>query len=622
MPRKGMRSLCFSPETPLFQGSLSPSSSITSPASGFSESMIEQIIDTAAIIVAKWDGETSPYAKVTSMFYESKREAMHFIRSVNDLRKIMHFLVSGQDSGSENLIRAQRLMQIAMKRLQKEFYQILSMNRAHLDPESVSTRSSRTSTQSSLSDYDYDASPDYEIGAAKESISEVEEVSFMAMSDLKSIADCMIGSGYAKECVQIYNMIRKSIINEGIYKLGIEKVSSSKINKMEWDVLNLKIKGWLEAMKISMRTLFTGERILCDFVFSSSDSIRESCFSEITKEGAVLLFEFPEVVAKVKKSSPDRIFRLLGMYTAISDNWPEIETIFSFESISAVRSQALNSMARLSESVRLLLLDFESMIQKDSSKTTVPGGGIHPLTIYSMNYLTALADYGNILTDIISDWPPPAISSLPEISFYSPVSNESPAAPISDRISRLILVLLCKLDSKAKYYKDVAVSYLFLANNLQYVISRIHKSNLHSLLSKEWITKHEVKVNRLATSYERFAWGNVLASLPANPTAPMKPAEAKECFRKFSISFEDAYWKQISCVVPNSMLRDQIKVSIGRKLVAVYRNFFDSHKSTIGDEKSITLFVRFYPEDVGNYLSDLFIRTLTSGGGSSPSSSS
>ncbi|TYJ12657.1 hypothetical protein E1A91_A11G367000v1 [Gossypium mustelinum] len=292
-------------------------------------------------------------------------------------------------------------------------------------------------------------------------------------------------------------MIRKSIINEGIYKLGIEKVSLSKINKMESGVLNLKIKDWLEAMKISMRTLFTGERILCDFVFSSSNSIRESCFSEITKEGAVLLFEFPEVVAKVKKSSPERIFQHLGMYTAISDNWPEIKTIFSFESISASRSQALNSMARLSESVRLLLLDFESMIQKDSSKTIVPGGGIHPLTIYSMNYLTALADYGNILTDIISDWPPPAKSSLPEISFYSLVSNESSAAPISDHISQLILVLVCKLDSKAKYYKDVAVLYLFLANNLQYVISRIHKSNLHSLLSTEWITKHKVKITKI-----------------------------------------------------------------------------------------------------------------------------
>ncbi|MBA0759582.1 hypothetical protein Gotri_022445 [Gossypium trilobum] len=74
------------------------------------------------------------------------------------------------------------------------------------------------------------------------------------------------------------------------------------------------------------------------------------------------------------------------MYTAISDIWLVIETIFSFELISAVRSEAFNSMARL-------------------------------------------------------NWPPLAKSSLPEICFYSHVSNESPTPPISDRISRLILVL-------------------------------------------------------------------------------------------------------------------------------------------------------------------------------------
>jgi exocyst complex protein 7 len=45
-------------------------------------------------------------------------------------------------------------MQIAMKRLQKEFYQILSMNQAHLDPESIFARSSHTSTRLSTSDYE------------------------------------------------------------------------------------------------------------------------------------------------------------------------------------------------------------------------------------------------------------------------------------------------------------------------------------------------------------------------------------------------------------------------------------------------------------------------------------
>jgi exocyst complex protein 7 len=64
-------------------------------------------------------------------------------------------------------------MQIAMKRLQKEFYQILSMNQAHLDSESVSARSSRT---------------------AGDAIDEVVEVSSIAMADLRSIAECMISA--------------------------------------------------------------------------------------------------------------------------------------------------------------------------------------------------------------------------------------------------------------------------------------------------------------------------------------------------------------------------------------------------------------------------------------------
>ncbi|KAE8681822.1 hypothetical protein F3Y22_tig00111305pilonHSYRG00030 [Hibiscus syriacus] len=581
MPRKGMRSLCLSPETPSFRRSVSPPSITSSSSSNhhreFTELTVEQTIDEAATLLSKWDVERQSYAKLS---------------------------------------RAQSLMQMAMKRLQKELYQILSMNRAHLDPESVSARSSRTSTQSSFSDYDSENG----IGDVGDSISEVEEVSFMAMSDLKLIADCMISCGCAKECVEIYNAIRKSIIDEGIYKLGIEKLRSSQINKMEWDVLNLKIKEWLEAMKISMRRLFAAERILSDFVFSSSDSIRESCFLEITKESAVALFGFPEVVAKAKKSPPGKLFRLLDMYTAISQNWQEIETIFSFESTSDVRSQALNSLTRLSESVRSLLSDFESRIKKDSSKSLVPGGGLHPLTVYSMKYLTFLAVYSNILNDIISEWPPPGKSSPPESYLYSPVSIRSPASAISVQISWLMLALLCKLDSKAKHYKDGAVSYLFLANNLQHVISVVRKSNLQYLLGKDWIAKHEAMMNRFAENYERLAFGNVYVSLPKNPTAPMTPAEAKECFRKFNISFEAAYWKQISCVVPDSRLRDQIKASIGRKLVAVYRNFFDHHKSTIGDEKSVTLFIRFYPEDVGNYMSDLFIRTYCPGSSSSSSS--
>ncbi|CAB4284426.1 unnamed protein product [Prunus armeniaca] len=629
MPRKGMRSLCFHSKSPSFAAySSSPSrpSSVSFPTprrvpvTNFTDAMIEDIIGNAAVLVMKWNPETSTYAKVTSLFYESKKEAQQFIRCVTELQKAMHFLVS-EDPTSEKIVHAQSLMEIAMKRLQKEFYQILSMNRAHLDPESVSTRSrsSVTSTRSSTSDYeDGGATTDDDVRFARESISEVEHVSSVAMADLKSIAECMISSGYAKECVHIYKIIRKSIIDEGMYKLGVERLSSSQIHKMDREVLDLRIRSWLNALKMSISTLFNGERILCDHVFASSASIRESCFTHISREAATLLFGFPQVlVAKSKKSSSSLdVFRLLDMYTSISERWPEIDSIFSFESTDAVRSQALNSLIKLSESVRSMLSDFESTIQKDSSKSVSHGGGVHDLTLRVMNYLSLLTDYSNVLVDIVSDWPPPAKSSLPESYFDSPHSEDGQAPVISLRMAWLLLVLLCKLDDKAKHYKDVSLSYLFLANNLQYMISNIRTSNLQYLLGEDWISKHERKVRQFAENYEGLAWGKVFASLPENPTVEISTEEARLIFRNFNFSFEEAHRKQRTSVVPDRKLREEMQVSIAKKLVSAYREFYDAHRLTVGGGRSVELYVRFAPEDVENHLSDLFFGTMDSDGSS------
>ncbi|KAK9290747.1 hypothetical protein L1049_008923 [Liquidambar formosana] len=625
MPRKGMRSLCFSsPKTLAYAISRFPSPSRSTAASltprpSFNESMIQQTIAAAENMIVKWNPDTSSFAKVTSLFYEDRNEAMEFIKCVNGLQKAMHLMVT-ENSGSDNLVRSQNLMQIAMKRLQKEFYQILSTNRAHLDPESVSARSSRASTRSSTSDYEDDGTDD-DIHAAGDCISEVEHVSVTAMENLRLIAEAMISSGYGKECIKIYTIIRKSIIDEGIYKLGVEKMSLHQINKMDWEVQEIKIKNWLDAVKIAVKTLFNGERILCDHVFAASESMRESCFAEISKDGANLLFGFPELIAKSKKS-PEKMFRSLDMYTAISENWPEIEFIFSFESTSAVRSQALASLIKLTESVRTMLTDFETLVQKDSSKSPVAGGGIHHLTYYVMNYLTCLADYSNILADIITDSTPPSKLHLPESYFETTDSDDTPAPALTIHLAWLLLVLLCKLDGKAKHYKDVSLSYLFLANNLQHVISKVRTSNLQYILGDEWITKNEATVRQFAANYERLGWSHVYSSLPENPTAVIPPGKAKDLFKKFNSIFEETYRKQSGWVVPDSKLRDEIKISIERKLVPIYREFYDTHRVTLGAERNLGLVVRYAPEDVGNYLSDLFYGTGSSESTSLSSSTS
>ncbi|KAG4148665.1 hypothetical protein ERO13_D05G299166v2 [Gossypium hirsutum] len=556
--------------------SLSPTSTSSLPTSPTS-SMVEQTIQNAESIIKKWDLNASSLITITPLFHPNRKEAKDYLKCVMDLRGTMHFLVS-QNSAPHKLVIAQTLMQIATKRLEKEFYQILSSNRERLDPELVST--SLSSDGSASFDVEEDEADQLKI--AGESISEAERVSALAMADLKAIAECMSSSGYGKECAHIYKLFRKSIVDRGLYLLGIEKFKSSRINKMDREYLHLTIKNWLNAVKIALKSLFNGEKILCDHVFSASQTIRDACFAEITTEGAKNLFKFPELIAKNKNSPPDRIFRLLELHGAISELRPDIESIFNVELTSAIKLQALSSLQKV-------------------------GGGIHPLAQSTMSYLSSLSDYDRILTDIISIHPPIDNALFPESYFNDPTVIEAPKQAASVHLAWLILILLCKIDSKAQLYEDLSLSYLFLANNLQFIINQVQTSTLKHLLGHQWLSRHTQKIKQYALSYESVAWNRVFESLPERTTSELSYEAVKDCFKRFNAAFEQVYVKQISWIVPDGKLRDELKVSIAGKLVPVYREFYETFWTKLNAD-----FVRVSPDDLGNYLSDLFHGTRIS----------
>nr|GEW58482.1 exocyst complex component EXO70H1-like [Tanacetum cinerariifolium] len=117
----------------------------------FSATMMEEDLLYAEEIIKRRDLDSSSYTKLDYLFSGDKREAREFVKSVKRLQSVMHFFVS-ESASSVKIIHAQKLMQVAMKRLEKEFYRILSSNRDYLDSESVSNRSSRA--RSSVSDDD------------------------------------------------------------------------------------------------------------------------------------------------------------------------------------------------------------------------------------------------------------------------------------------------------------------------------------------------------------------------------------------------------------------------------------------------------------------------------------
>lgn len=606
-PRKAMATLFSFSKTNSSISSFSNQFAPPTPSHTFSESMMKENIENTESIIMKWDLRSN--SKFTSLFQESRKDAKEFIKSVKELRRAMHFLIS-QHTISNKLVMAQNLMQIAMHQLEKEFYQILSANKEHLNPESISSRSSHLSRSlSSHLDDEDDVSSVNEMQVSSDSMSGVERLSTLAMSDLKLIADSMIRSGYGKECIEIYRNIRKSIVDEALYRLGLEHFTSSQIKRMNPEALGHHVSKWIDAAKIAVRTLFHGERFLCDRVFTANETIRESCFSGITREGATKLFRFPELVAKSQRW-PEKIFQLMNLYEAISDIWPEIESIFTYESLSVVKLQAFSSLHKLGDSIQKILSEFESSIQKNSSRALVPGGAIHPLTNSVMNYVSLLANYSGVLSDIIADSVTTPHSPFPESYFHSPSLEENPTSAVSARLAWIILVLLCKLDSKAELYNNIALSYLFLANNLQFVVEEVRTTTLKFLLGDDWLSKLDRKVKLYAANYGTLAWNKVFLCLPENLPQEMSPDAIKGYFRQFYSAFDEAYRRQASWVVLDPKLRDEIKVSIASKLVPAYQEFYDTYLAILSEERNLEVLVRFSPNNLGNYLSDLFHRTV------------
>ncbi|CDY31722.1 hypothetical protein HID58_015703 [Brassica napus] len=541
------------------------------PYQSFSESLLLDSIEATESFTKKWISQDHLSAcsscTLSSIFStENRAEGRKFVDVINSLQYAIQG-VTLVNPESHKLTRAHNLLSTAMKHLEKEFYRVLKSNRRNLDPESVSIRSIPSfNPRKKVSIYS--------------NVPKSEEADIM--TDLQMIADCMISSGYENECVRTYKKIRRSIIVDSLSKLGFENLSFGKIQKLDWDSMEKNIKKWLEATKIVINNLFDGERILCDHVFSTSPSVAESCFSEITLDSALTLFIFPVSVARCRKTA-EKIFLTLDVYQTISNLLPRIEEIFSYDSTSAVRFQAADSLRSLGEAINYMVAEFEASIAKEASKSVIPGGGVHPLTRYVMNFVVFLADYNESL----------AGSDVGET-----------ASTVTTRLGWLILVLLCKIDTKSRIYENVALSYLFLANNLHYVISKVRKSNLRVVLGDEWVANHQGKVSQYLEKYEKVAWGEVLTSLSEEERVVLEEDVAKERLKRFNEVFEEAFRKQSGWVVPDTKMREGLKDSVAKKLTYVASLFYEKyHVETWGD------IVRYVPKDLGNYLSDLYLGT-------------
>ncbi|KAJ1688657.1 hypothetical protein LUZ63_012812 [Rhynchospora breviuscula] len=515
-------------------GLLSSSSIRVNPDPPSPSTPIADSISTIHAFLSKWD----PHTSLSSGFLSAASHLHSYL---------LHLSTSSANSAHRELVRTNSLLQSAMRRLDQELkHHLLAISDAQSTADQIST--------------------------------------------IRAIVETMLSTGYGEECITTYQSIRRSAVTSQLKQLGfdISLNLSRKLFKVSWEAMDHQTKLWIDASSRAVCRVFYSERQLSDSIFGASpEPIRDSVFASVVGDIASTFFSFPETVSVRARNSPERLFSILDMHEKITNLIPDIEVLFGCEPTAMVLSKVTSAITNLIDAARMSLNEFEKAVRKAKPHSS-PGGGILSLSWYVMNYLVCLFDYEASLHMILGSMPQEMNTS----SFDIQISDDWYGSPVSVRIAWLIHVLLQKLESMAESYREVSLSYLFLVNNLQYVVKKVKNSSLKDSLGEEWVVAQEKKVRRYMEGHVRSAWANVSAALP------VKEEEHVERVREFEVVFQKAMKERESWVIVDERMREEVRQLVEGMVVPAYRSWYQVYRRTLE--------VRFTPEFIRSRILGLY----------------
>ncbi|XP_019185740.1 PREDICTED: exocyst complex component EXO70B1-like isoform X2 [Ipomoea nil] len=561
--------------------------------------------------IMSWEGQQS-------MLWDcGAEEAYEYLRCVDEARKLVEKLeglclcVEKDSKENELLRRVHDVVQTAMSRLEEEFMHLLVHNRMPFEPEHMSFRSSEEDIvdESSIVSFGDDSVDD---GVNRDSMSRssedfiIELVHPDVIPDLKCIANLMFDSNYGRECSQAYINVRKDALDDCLFILEVEKLSIEDVQKMDWNTLNSKIRRWVRAFKIFVRIYLASEKWLGDQIFIELGSVSSVCFAESSKTSMLQLLNFGEAVA-IGPNQPEKLIRILDMFEVLTDLMPEIDAFYFDEAGSSVRVECEDVIRSLGNCAKATFLDFENAVASNLSANAFPGGGIHHLTRYVMNYMKTLMDYSTTLNELLKD--EDSVTVSPEMSPSSEddsASRNPSSSSMAQHFRSFTSVLECNLEAKSKLYKDEALRHLFLMNNLHYIAKKVKSSELRTVLGDDWIRKCNWKFQQHARSYERATWSSILSLLRdeglQNPGSnSISRTLLKERLQSFYLAFEEVYKNQTGWTVPDPQLRDDLVIKTSLNVIQGYRTFVGRHAINISERQ-----IKYGADDLESLLLDLF----------------
>ncbi|KAI3706056.1 hypothetical protein L1987_76309 [Smallanthus sonchifolius] len=563
---------------------------------------IDKTLKAVNVILNKFDLSREAEAKILKGPHDNLEG---YLEAIEQLRSNIRFFTNNKSFKSSDgvLNHANNLLSKAISKLEHEFKQLLSSYSKPVEPDRLYECLPNSLRPSSGSPEASGKNPSNSRTGPTTAENAVYNPPVLipprVLPLLHDLAQHMVHAGHTQQCLNIYRDSRSQVLQESLHQLGVEKLSKDDVQKIQWEVLELKIGTWIHFMRIAVKLLFAAERKVCDQMFEGIDSLKDQCFAEVTKGSVAMLLSFGDAIAKSKRS-PEKLFVLLDMYEIMRELHSEIETLFSGKACKEIREAAVGLTRRLSQTAKDTFGDFEEAVEKDATRTAVADGTVHPLTSYVINYVKFLFDYQSTLKQLFHEFEK---------------SNDSDAE-LATVTMRIMQALQINLEGKSKQYKDPALTNLFLMNNIHYMVRSVRRSEAKDLLGDDWVQRHRRTVQQHANQYKRISWAKILQSLSVQGltssggdggnSSGASRALIKDRLKIFNLQFEELHQRQSQWTVPDTELRESLRLAVAEVLLPAYRSFIKRFGVLVENGKNPHKYIRYTTEDLDRMLGEFF----------------
>jgi exocyst complex component 7 len=430
---------------------------------------------------------------------------------------------------------------------------------------------------------------------------------------LRAMADAMVAAGYVTECSQIFLVTRRNAFDAALRGLGYDKPNVDDVARMAWEALEAVIVTWTKAFRHAINVGLSTEHDLCARVFAGRHAaVGRGIFADLSRCVMLHMLSFTEAVATTKRAA-EKLFKVLDMYEAVRDASPVIDAFLSADEpagehgrhtgLADLKSEVAAARSRLGESAAAIFRELESSIRADAGKQPVPGGAVHPLTRYVMNYLKYACEYNSTLEQVFRE--------------HHHGGDDGSDNPFAAQLMEVMELLHGNLEANSRLYKDPSLSNIFLMNNGRYMLQKIRGSaETNAMLGEAWARKQSTNLRQYHKNYQRDAWSRVLGLLRDDGVLTVKghvqKPVLKERFKQFNAAMDEIHRTQGAWVVSDEQLQSELRVSIAAVVVPAYRSFLGRFAQHFSAGRQTEKYVKLSAEDLETIIDELFDGNATS----------